>query len=154
MSYAQGTNVSIDRSQAEIKKTLQKYGANGFAFAETTKGAVVMFEMSGRRVKFTMPYPDRNAKDIVIMQKGGYSSAPKEVQNSRYEQKCRARWRALSLAIKAKLECVASGIATLEEEFLNHILLPSGETVGAVMIPQIDKAYKTGKMPPLLGYGG
>lgn len=33
--YASKTSVSADRSQAEIKKILTKYGATAFAFAET-----------------------------------------------------------------------------------------------------------------------
>ena len=42
---------------------------------------------------------------------------------------CRQRWRALNLAIKAKLEAVESGIVTFDQEFLAHIVGPSGQTV-------------------------
>jgi hypothetical protein len=38
-----------------------------------------------------------------------------------------------------------------KEEFLAHIVLPIGKgTVGDWLMPQIDKAYESGKMPPLL----
>lgn len=62
----------------------------------------------------------------------------------------RQRWRALALVIKAKLEAVEAGITEFEEEFLAHIVLPNGGTVGQFMLPQVATAYETGQMPPLL----
>ena len=47
-------------------------------------------------------------------------------QQAAWEQVCRQRWRALLLIIRAKLEAVASGITTLENEFLANIVLPDG----------------------------
>ncbi len=142
MSYASKTHVPIDRSQGEIRKILGKYGASGFAYGEQGSQAVVMFEMAKRRIKFVLPLP-------VPPSKTATQSSVKI-----YEQLCRSRWRCLVLAIKAKLECVESGITTLEQEFLAHIVLPNGQTVGSVMIPQIESSYGNGKMPPLLGYSG
>lgn len=54
-----------------------------------------------------------------------------------------------------QLESVESGISTFEEEFLPFIVLPNDATVAGVILPMIDGAYKTGKMPPqlLLGDG-
>jgi hypothetical protein len=57
---------------------------------------------------------------------------------------------ALALAIKAKLEAVESGIATFEEEFLAYVVLPDGQSVGQHVLPNIEQAYVTNKMPPLL----
>jgi len=139
MSYAQSTHVPIDRSQSEIKKILSKYGAGGFAYGESGIQAVVMFELAGRRIKFLLPMPHKPSQNAT------------QASIKTYEQLCRSRWRCLVLAIKAKLECVASGITTLEQEFLAHIVLPNGQTVGTVMIPQIAASYESGKMPPLLG---
>lgn len=140
MSYAEKTSVSINQSQAEIKKILTKYKADGFAYGENLGVSIVMFEMAGRRIKFLLPMPPR----------------PKEFATQAsiktYDQICRTRWRCLVLAIKAKLECVESGITTLEQEFMAHIMLPNGATVGQVMVGQIESAYKSNKMPPLLGY--
>lgn len=140
MSYASKTSVSIDKSQAEIKKILGKYGASGFAYGEQGPLAIVMFEMSGRRIKFILPMPTKPGERA------------KQAEHNRHDQLCRSRWRCLVLAIKAKLECVESGITTLEQEFMAHIVLPNGSTVGQAILPQIDKSYKDGKMPPLLGY--
>lgn len=136
MAYATKTLVSVDRSQAEIRKILAKYGASGFAYAESGPLVYVLFEMQKRRIKFVVPLPKSQ-----------------ETKNKKhFDQLCRSRWRALVLAIKAKLECVDSGITTLEQEFLAHILLPNGKTVGNVMLPQIENSYRDGKMPPLLGF--
>jgi hypothetical protein len=142
MSYAAKTSVPVDRSQAEIKRILTKYKATGFAFGEQGARAVVMFEMTGRRIRFILPLPPAPSQHATL------------ATIKTYEQLCRSRWRALVLAIKAKLECVESGIATLEQEFLAHIMLPNGLTVGEAVTPQIDQSYKDGKMPPLLGYDG
>ena len=53
----------------------------------------------------------------------------------------------LLLVIKAKLEAVTAGISTIETEFLANIVLPDNTTAGEWMLPQIDRAYRTGEMP-------
>lgn len=136
--YAEKTRVPIDQSKAEIEKILAKYGASSFGYVTKAQGAVVMFEVHKRRIQFTLPlpeYPSDNATNRDI---------------SDHQQLCRSKWRSLVLCIKSKLESVSSGITTLEQEFMAHIVLPSGVTVGQVMIPQIEKSYETNKMPPLL----
>lgn len=143
MSYAENTTVPVYRTQNEIRNILSKYNATAFAFAENTSIAQVQFEMTGRRIKIVIPLPVYGkAKD-----KKGYAMSEKQC-----EQSIRSKWRALLLAIKAKLECVDSGITTLEQEFLAHIVLPDGQTVGDVTMPQIEHSYLTGSMPPLLGF--
>ncbi len=71
-----------------------------------------------------------------------------------YDQACRQRWRALLLVIRAKLEAVTVGISTIETEFLANIVLPDNTTAGEWMLPQIDRAYRTDEMPPLLPAAG
>lgn len=141
MSYASKTQVPIDRSQGEIRRILERYSAHGFAFGEQGDKAVVMFQMNQRMIKFIVPMP--------VKPKPGATEASCRT----HQQICRSRWRGLVLAIKAKLECVESGISSFEQEFMAQILLPNGKTVGEAMTPQIQKAYSDGKMPPLLGYG-
>jgi hypothetical protein len=140
MAYATKTKVPTGRSQVEIQKILTKYGASGFAYGQQGPLSVVMFEMQGRRIKFILPMPQPP------------SNRDTQSQKNHYEQLCRSKWRSLVLAIKAKLECVESGITTLEQEFMAHIVLPNGLTVGQAVLPQLEQSYKDGKMPPLLGY--
>lgn len=141
MSYAEKTKVPIEQSQGEIRRILERYNAHGFAFGEQGDTAIVVFQMNQRVIKFVLPMPPRP--------KPGATDAT----HSTWRQLCRSRWRGLTLAIKAKLECVEAGISSFEQEFLAQIQLPNGKAVGEVMIPQIESAYKSGKMPPLLGFG-
>ena len=75
-----------------------------------------------------------------------------EISKKTYQQLCRSKWRSLVLAIKAKMECVQSGITTIEQEFLAHIVLPNGLTVGHHTIPQLKESYELNKMPALLEF--
>lgn len=76
-----------------------------------------------------------------------------DAQRSAWEQACRQCWRALLLIILAKLEAVESGITTLESESLANIVLPGGGTVGQWLAPQVDEAYASVRIPPMLGAG-
>ena len=102
--------------------------------------------MSGRRVQIMLLPP---IDDYARTPRNARRTAA--AQRSVWEQSCRRRWRALLLIIRAKLEAVESGIATLESEFLANLVLPDGGTVGDWLEPQIDQAYATGRMPPMLG---
>jgi len=143
MSYARGTDVPVDRSRAEIETILKRYGADAFGYFVETTRAVIMFRAHDRHVKFLLPLPI--AKDFSL-DKAKRMRTAKQQMNAR-EAETRRRFRALALVIKAKLEAVHSGIVTFEAEFLAHIVLPDGETVGAWMAPQIELAYATGEMP-------
>lgn len=149
--YAEKTDVTSELSRREIERTLLRYGATGFIYGWQGASAVVAFEMWNRRIKFVLPLPDKRAREFTHTAGRG-SPRNQEGAEAAWEQGCRQRWRALSLAIKAKLEAVASEITSFEEEFLAHIVLPNGSTAGAWMVPQIEGAYSQNKMPPLLGY--
>ena len=148
MAYAENTSVSTDRSKSEIEKTLQRYGADQFMYGWNASQAIVSFQMQNRHIKFLLPMPDRNDPRFQKTPTGKKRTAT-QVEKE-YEQACRQRWRALNLVIKAKLEAVESGITTFEDEFMAHIALPDGSTVGDFMRPQITQAYETRQMPNLL----
>lgn len=127
MSYAIKTKVPVDRSRTEIEQILRRYKADQFGSAidDEKHRAMVQFRCAKRLIRFEMELPTN-------------------------DQKLRSRWRALVLAIKAKLESVDSGIETFEEAFLAHVVMPNGQTFGRVAIPQIQKAIEEGKMPTSL----
>lgn len=125
MAYAVRTKVPANRSRSEIEVLLKRYGAKRFAYANDTGHVILVFDMADRRVRFTVPMPDK-------------------------EQAERARWRAVLLCIKAKLESVAAGIETFEDAFLSHVVMPDGMTVGEHTRPAIASAYKGEPLPPLL----
>lgn len=151
--YAANTEVSVERSKAQIEATLTRYGADQFMAGWDPDRAFIGFRCHGRHVKFVLPLPRRDAEEFRYSRVNQYAARnlrSADAQLKAWEQACRQRWRALALCIKAKLETVESGITTFEDEFLAHIVLPNGETAGQWMHPQIESAYETGTMPSLL----
>lgn len=151
--YAADTSVSQDRSRSEIEATLKRYGATSFLYASEARGAVVGFVIKDRQVRFMLPMPDRQAREFTHTPARGVRRSEAEAEKA-WEQAGRQRWRALALVIKAKLEAVAAGITTIEDEFLAHTVLPDGSTVGQFMKPQLAIAYEQGAMPTTLLLGG
>ncbi|MDJ0512776.1 MAG: hypothetical protein QNJ62_04965 [Methyloceanibacter sp.] len=147
--YAANTDVSSHKSRDEIERTLTRYGATGFIYGWQENQAVVAFRMNERHIKFSLPMPDRNAKEFTQTPTRGNRRSESAAQTA-YEQAVRQRWRALALVIKAKLEAVECGITEFDDEFMAHIVLPDGATIGEHMRPQIQAAYDSGNMPPLL----
>ena len=149
--YAAETSVSQDRSRAEIEATLKRYGATSFMYASEQTAAMIGFRISDRMVKFVLPMPDPKSREFTHHSRGQRTP---DAALKAWEQAGRQRWRALALVIKAKLEAVAAGITTIEDEFLAHTVLPDGSTVGQFMKPQIAIAYEQGSMPTTLLLGG
>lgn len=151
--YAEHTAVSVEKSKAEIERTLTRYGASKFMNAWDEGKALIVFEMNSRRIRFVLPLPDRKEK-VFWNTPGGRKRRNEAGALEAWEQACRQRWRALGLAIKAKLEAVETGITTFDEEFLAHIVLPNNQTVGEWMVPQVSEIYLDKKMPPMLTFTG
>lgn len=149
MKYASNTLVSSDKSKAEIERTLTRYGADHFAYGWNGDNAMIGFRKDERFVRFILPLPDKNNREFTHTPGRDGERHPDNALKA-WEQATRQRWRALALVIKAKLEAVESEITTFEEEFLAHIVLPGGRTVGQAFIPQIGEIYKTKKIPSLL----
>lgn len=151
-TFASKTAVSPDKSRAEIERLVTRYGATKFASGWEDGGAAVLFEMKGRRIRFSLRLPDASDKRFKLDGRGFYRSE-KKIREA-HEQEVRSLWRALTLVIKAKLEAVESNIETFETAFLAHIVVPGGGTFGEWALPQIAKAYDHGvALPPLLGGG-
>lgn len=149
--YAENTSVPADRSRAEIERTLQRYGARQFMYGYDEKAAMIAFVCAVptglRQVRFTIEMPDKNDRKFTHTPTGLRREASTMLKE--YEKSTRQRWRALALVIKAKLEAVDAGISEFEHEFLAHIVLPDGQTVGQWMLPQVVQAYESGEMPRL-----
>lgn len=146
--YAAQTEVSSDRSRAEIERTLRRYGATAFAYGWEGNQAQVGFKLADRQIRFRLPLPDPRSREFTLTPTGRDRSAASAEEA--YEQAVRQRWRALALVIKAKLEAVEAGISTVEDEFLAHIALPDGRTVGDWLGPQLGVVYAQQAMPALL----
>jgi len=149
--FAVDTTVSVDKSIAEIRALVLGYGGTAFAQAEGSSKYGVQFGMKERFVKFILPLPDRNDKRYLRDGRGSVRRQDRRLAH--WEQDCRSRYRALALAIKAKLEAVETGITTFEEEFYAHILLPGGQTVYEMTRQNVALAYQSGSTPKALMAG-
>lgn len=119
-NYASRTEVPAEKTRMEIELMLKKYGATSFAYLSDGGVSRIGFRINNRTVRFDLPMPSMKDKKLKA-----------------WEQSCRSRWRALLLCIKSKLEACTIGITTFEQEFLAHIVLPDGRTVGEAAIPQL-----------------
>lgn len=129
--YAAKTKIPEGQTRLQIEEMMRRRGADQFFSGGDGERALMAFRLGGRHIRFTLPLGD-----------------------ARSEQHRKSRWRALYLVIKAKLEAVDIGILTVEDAFLADTVLPDRRTVSEVMLPQIEDAYRSGSMPPLLPYYG
>lgn len=102
------------------------HGATGWAVGEDDGRAAVSFRMQDRLLRFRITLP---AKED--------------------EKEERRLWRALAMAIKAKLVIASEGIETFDEVFLANIVTPSGETVGERIIADVQAMIENGKNKPI-----
>lgn len=151
--YATGTEVSVERSEAEIRSLLRRYGASEFVLGERPREALLGFRANNRNIRFVLPLPAPGDKEFAPTRRT--QRGERAYRESHCAAEHRRRWRSLGLVIKAKLEAVASGITTFEDEFLAHIVLPGGQTVSEIVRPAIADAYDKGYVVPLLpAWGG
>ncbi len=141
--YAQATQVTPSRSMEEIQKTLRRYGAEEFVFGQRQGQGALEFVLGGRRMRMVFDLP--GIAEVASTPTGRRRKVT--ATEAAHEQAVRQRWRALALVVKAKLEAVESGIATLEGEFLAYIVLPTGETIGQWALPRMARGES---LPSLL----
>jgi hypothetical protein len=152
MPYAEETSEPVERSRAEIEELLRKYGADQFASGWSGKRAVVQFLAEGRTIRFVLPLPNPTDTQFTQHPRYTYKYRSTEAAKNAYEQQVQRRWRALALVIKAKLEAVETGIATFENEFMPHVIMPDGKTVAEHVQPWIAQAYESRAVGALPGW--
>jgi len=128
MPYAANTKVPVDRSVAELRKLVTRFGAEAFGWAEESSPprAAIMFRVEGRACRVFVPYPDDGDEREI----------------------CRL-WRVLVLVTKAKLTAVEEGLASFDRTFFADLLLPTGRVVYEEVRPQLE-ALAPGDVPKLL----
>jgi hypothetical protein len=148
--FAQGTEVSVEKSRAEIESMLARYGASKFGYMADDTRAHIAFQANRRHIRFILALPasDKFRKD------GRGSLRTAEGIRVAREKECRRLWRALALVIKAKLEAVSAKISVFEDEFLANIVMPDGRTVSEHTRPSIEAAYQGNDVPLLPDYRG
>lgn len=85
--YAATTEVSQEKSRAEIETTLRRYGADAFSYGWEDTKAVIAFRAYDRHVRFTMNMPDRQDPEFT-QYKRGYSThnRSESAANTAWEQ--------------------------------------------------------------------
>lgn len=162
--YAEGTSVSVDRSRAEVERTLERFGATTFGYAwdrrtetychrckattgtacksaghstaeELREYAMLSFKLKDRAIRLDVPMPTQ-----------------REVgSKANLEVRTRERWRAIALIVKAKLQAVEAGVDTIETAFLANVVTGDGRTVGQILIPRMSEAVQSGRLLPGAG---
>jgi hypothetical protein len=150
--YGERTSVPIERSQAELKKLVLGQGATTYLSFEDAGRWCVQFFLDGRLIRLVVPKPNPNDEKVLIVQLGKWRTPAQ--QAVKLDQLGRQCWRALLLIVKAKFEVMSSGISTLEQEFLAHLVLPGGQCIGEWAAPQLAQMYANGQSPASLPLPG
>lgn len=142
--FASDTNVTPERTQGEIVEILKRYKATDYMTGWTQGRALVAFRLKDIGIRYLVPMPDPQAREFARDARDNVRKPEHRIKH--WEQACRQRWRALLLIIKAKLEAIASGISSIEEEFLANVVTPHGPTIGQMIIPQLPEIRKGGEV--------
>ncbi len=147
--YAANTNVTAERSQAEIQSMLLKYGCTSFGFVRRPRQILIGFELRNLRFEMSISLPDPNSDEFT---KTATGRARRNHDDALYEQEVRRLYRSLCLLIKAKIVSINEKTAKFEDEFLAYMVTSNGRTVGTWCANLIAKAQENGG-PLLLGDG-
>lgn len=159
MSFAEGTSVTPERSRAELDRLLAKAGSSRRMMGVGDDvGAYCIFHLAGREIRLRVPLPSLESLEPAAgKEPPGWRRKTAEQRRAwvvrQREQIEKARWRALVLICKAKLEIIELGLSTVEREFLADIFLADGRTVHEVVSAPLAEVYLTGvaSTPLLLG---
>jgi hypothetical protein len=123
--YAADTEVSPEKSRAQLERLLKDHGAKEFHSGWDAERDIIEFGFQNLQIRFILKRPKRS--DYYR------SRSPQAAM----EQADRQRWRALYLVVRAKLEAVESGLAIIENEFLANIVTPTNQTIGEILQPRL-----------------
>jgi hypothetical protein len=123
------TNVPVEKSQAEIRKLLQRFGVDRLAFGEERddnkqRWAAVTFQTRALGVRMRVPLKQVSEHDVRSRAVRARSKTVDEIRNDMYAQEERRIWRVLAWNLKARLVAVDEGLESFEEAFLPHLIDP------------------------------
>lgn len=121
------TSVGIDRSAAQIQKSLTRVGVRGMSFEYDDDGAIfsMMFRLDTERgpVNFRLP---ANVRGVLAAMEED-RAVPRRL--CREEQAARVAWRIIKDWIEAQVAIVEAGQAEAVEVFLPYALDQRGNTL-------------------------
>lgn len=148
--YAEGTEVPIERTLAEIGGMLGGIGVTQQMTMQDTAQYVVAFVVNGVAYRLSVPKPDPNEQRFtrVKVNATSWKPATAEQQADKVKQEMARRMRALGALIKARLVAIEEGIQTVEQAFVGDIVVGSqGQTLAEVALPQVMQAIEKGQAP-------
>ncbi|MGO2112569.1 MAG: hypothetical protein ACTH31_13250 [Pseudoclavibacter sp.] len=114
-TYAKNTEVTVERSRAELEKTLGRYGATHFGYLSEPGSAVIAFRLGARQVRFSLPLPDRNDREFTHHSRGARTASAAESEcaasNATSSNRTLSIWHRTSAARAADLcrrDCVTT----------------------------------------------
>jgi hypothetical protein len=129
----ESTEVTPEKSQSQINQLLKEYGVSKYQWTTDYENnqVVLAFELEveigsqKRRLTFKVSPPPFAKKRRTWDSMKGY----RDVYAANWAQS----YRLLYFWLKAKLESVAYGLTTAEQEFLSQMVLPQGKTLGEIL---------------------
>lgn len=143
--YTRGDSFSSGASREHIRQALVAYGATNVLFSQRGNEGAIAFRGCGRQFRILVSFPQPDGASTA--QWDTAEGPVREAKTKILERANRRYWHALAQSIDAKLGAVAAGVATLESEFLAHVVLPGNRTVLDELEPVIDAAYRSGRRP-------
>lgn len=127
MAYARGTEVSVDRSMAQVRQVLFKNGAQGVAMAESREACSVRFIYDDIPYKFSIQFPSAS-EPRVVFDKAKRKRTLKQIESFIEKEKMRL-WRAMLLYITAAIEAHNNGLVDLKKSFMANMITSDGKTI-------------------------
>ncbi|MGO4193448.1 hypothetical protein AB4Y67_17515 [Arthrobacter sp. YAF17] len=145
--YTRGDSFSVGASREHVEQSLLGFGATEVRFSQRGHLSAIAFRACGRqfRIVISLPQPDgipALRRNLAEVDDRGVTAKVLDLTTRRF-------WHAFALSTDAKLAAVAAGVATLESEFLAHVVLPGNRTVIDELEPVIASAYRAGKRPSI-----
>lgn len=136
MTKAYGTTtVPVEKSQAEIRGLLTRFGAREFGFGEAiddlgTPWAAVTFTHHDLRVRLRAPLKLPDPRELDAKARRARTKSRDDLRYELAEQEAKRIWRVMAHNLKARMVAVDEEVETFEEAFLAHIVDPdSGRTI-------------------------
>lgn len=143
----QGTQVSVEKSKAAIDTLLEKYNVQDVIWASRRGEFLVLGFVIEKADRGTHRHiPIRIKLPLLVRHYRDGRSNPDVPQP-------KATYRLLFYFIKAKLEAVESGLETIEESFMPHIVVDGKRTLKDVYLNQLPAVNNSRQL--MMGeYGG
>lgn len=123
------TSVPVEKSQAEIRRLLQRYEVRRLAFGEErdeseVRWIAVTFEAHALGVRMRVPLKALNEGDVRAKAVRSRTKTVVDIRRDMRAQEERRIWRVLAWNLKARMVAVDEGLESFEEAFLPHLIDP------------------------------